>query len=429
MAGLHESGIPDAVAQRLWANFEATGDYSFNKSHAACYALIAYRTAWLKANHPVEYMAALISSVMNTKDKVPFYVNQCHSMGIEVLPPDVNESAVDFTVVGNKIRFGLNAVKGVGKTAIEAVETARATGPFADIYDFCARVDTAVVNKRALEALVKCGAFDSTGHPRRGILEALPMAVAEGDRLRKAKAIGQTDLFSLSGGSGQDDEPVVHHPPISTQEFPREQLLQLEKEALGLYVSSHPLEGLRRQLHDEVDVPVGRLATSPDGAIVWTGGVITGFQRKAMKSGATMVVFRLEDVDGGCEVFVFADLYEQNTELLREDAIVKIKGRIDRKAEDDIKLRALEVKPFDGVSESRPLRVVVDAERVRADVVVELKEIFAEFPGTVPVVLTMITGQGRARLRLGDRYRVDAAGGLYAELKALLGDGCIELSR
>jgi len=431
MAGLRASGIPDAVAQRLWVNFEATGDYSFNKSHAACYALIAYRTAWLKANHPVEYMAALISSVMNTKDKVPFYVSQCHAMGIEVLPPDVNESQVDFAVVGNKIRFGLNAVKGVGRTAIEAIVEARAGGPFSDIYDFCARVDTAVVNKRALEALVKCGAFDGTGHTRRGILEALPLAMAEGDRRRKAKAIGQTDLFAMAGAGGADqaEDLVVHHPPIATQEFPREQLLQLEKEALGLYVSSHPLEGLRRQLHDEIDVPVGRLASSPDGAIIWTGGVITNFQRKSMRSGATMVVFRLEDVDGGCEVFVFNDLFEANPALLREDAIVKIKGRVDRKAEDDIKLRALEIKPFDGVSESRPLRVVVDAEKVHGELLGELKEILAEFPGEVPVVLTMVTSQGKARLRIGDRYRVDPGGGLYAELKALLGDGCIELRR
>ena len=429
MAGLRDAGLPDGVAQRLWANFEATGDYSFNKSHAACYALIAYRTAWLKANYPVEYMAALISSVMNTKDKVPFYVSQCHAMGVEVLPPDVNESEVGFTVVGNKIRFGLNAVKGVGKTAIEAIVRARADGPFTDIYDFCVRVDTTVVNKRALEALVKCGAFDSTGHTRRGILEALPLAMAEGDRCRKAEAIGQTDLFGMLDGGGQSDGPCSHHAPISGQEFEREQLLQLEKEALGLYVSSHPLEGLRRQLHDEIDVPVGRLASSPDGAVLWTGGVITSFQRKAMKSGATMAVFRLEDVDGGCEAFVFADLYEQNTELLREDAIVKIKGRVDRKAEDDIKLRALEVKPFDGVSESRPLRVVVDAERVHSELLGELKEIFAEFPGRVPVVLTLLTSEGQARLRVGDRYRVEPAGGLYAELKALLGEGCIELSR
>ena len=166
MAGLAEKGVPPAVSHKMWSSFEATGDYSFNKSHAACYALISYRTAWLKANYPVEYMAALISSVMNTKDKVPFYVNQCHEMGIDVLPPDVNESDVGFTVVDGKIRFGLNAVKGVGVGAIEAIVAARAeAGPFASVYDFCARVDSQLANKRTLEALIKSGAFDSTGDP------------------------------------------------------------------------------------------------------------------------------------------------------------------------------------------------------------------------------------------------------------------------
>ncbi|HMK93125.1 MAG TPA: DNA polymerase III subunit alpha, partial [Thermoleophilia bacterium] len=171
--GLRASGLPQNVCSKLWSNFEATGDYSFNKSHAACYALISYRTAWLKANYPVEYMAAVISSVMNTKDKVPFYVNQCHEMGIEVLPPDVNESEVGFTVVEDKIRFGLNAVKGVGVGAIESILAARGDTPFTSIYEFCTRVDSALVNRRTLEALIKAGAFDSTGDTRRGMLEAL----------------------------------------------------------------------------------------------------------------------------------------------------------------------------------------------------------------------------------------------------------------
>jgi DNA polymerase-3 subunit alpha len=205
MAGLADKGLPPAVSQKLWANFEATGDYSFNKSHAACYAMISYRTAWLKANYPVEYMAALISSVMNTKDKVPFYVNQCHEMGIEVLPPDVNESDVGFTVVEGKIRFGMNAVKGVGRGAIEAVIAARADGPFTSVYDFCARVDSQLANKRTLEALIKSGAFDSTGDPRRGMLEALPTAMADGQRRRKDRARGQGGLFDLVAA---DDRPA-----------------------------------------------------------------------------------------------------------------------------------------------------------------------------------------------------------------------------
>ena len=255
MEGLAEKGVPPAVANKLWANFEATGDYSFNKSHAACYAMISYRTAWLKANYPVEYMAALVSSVMNTKDKVPFYVNQCHEMGIEVLPPDVNTSDVEFTVVEGKIRFGMNAVKGVGEGAIEAIIAAREDGgPFASVYDFCARVDSQMANKRVLEALIRAGAFDSTGDPRRGMLEALPLAMSDGERKRKDAANGQGDLFGAI-----DAEDSGHPQPTVPQvEFDQATLLALEKEALGLYVSAHPLQGLREQLHDEIEVPVGR---------------------------------------------------------------------------------------------------------------------------------------------------------------------------
>jgi DNA polymerase-3 subunit alpha len=426
MRGLRGSGIPDAVARRLWSSFEATGDYSFNKSHAACYALISYRTAWLKANYPVEYMAALISSVMNTKDKVPFYVNQCHEMGIQVLPPDVNESDVGFTVVEGEIRFGLNAVKGVGRGAIEAIIASREQGRFESLYDFCGRVDSGLVNKRTLEALIKSGAFDSTGDTRRGMLEALPAAAAAGDRRRKDAAQGQAGLFDLLAGDDHGD--AGRQPAISREEYPHDQLLRLEKEALGLYVSSHPLKGLREQLRDEVDAPVSALDDSIDGAVLWTGGIVQSLQRKATRGGGMMAVFRLEDVDGGCECVAWPSIFEQYGDLLVEDAIVKVKGRLDRKSEDDIKLMTLEVRPFNGVSESRPLTLTIDAGRLLPGVLDDLKRVFSDFPGRVPVVLNLETGQGRSRLRIGDAFRVAPAAGLYAELKALLGEGCVEIT-
>jgi DNA polymerase-3 subunit alpha len=437
MEGLRTNGIPQHIGRKLWSNFEATGDYSFNKSHAACYALISYRTAYLRANYPVEYMAAVISSVMNTKDKVPFYVNECHEMGIEVLPPDVNESDVGFTVVEDKIRFGLNAVKGVGRGAIEAIIVVRADAPFASIYDFCARVDSSLVNKRTLEALIKSGAFDSTGDTRMGTLQVLAAAMSAGERRRKDAAQGQGGLFDA-----HVDETSVQHPPVPRDEFESEALLRFEKEALGLYVSSHPLQGLRDQLRDEVDVPVGQLADSLDGSVLWTGGIIANLQRKATKSGGVMLVFRLEDVDGGCEAVAFATVYEQHKDLLVEDNIVKvkarldrksaddvIKGRLDRKSADDVKLIVMEVRPFGGVSESRPLTVTVDAGRLQPGLLDDLKQILADFPGEVPVVLQMVTGDKRARLRIGDSFRVAPAPGLYAELKALLGEGCIGVGR
>ncbi|HMK92420.1 MAG TPA: OB-fold nucleic acid binding domain-containing protein, partial [Thermoleophilia bacterium] len=429
MAGLAEKDVPPAVANKMWASFEATGDYSFNKSHAACYAMISYRTAWLKANYPVEYMAALVSSVMNTKDKVPFYVNQCHEMGIEVLPPDVNESDVGFTVVEDKIRFGLNAVKGVGVGAIESILAARADEPFSSVYDFCTRVDSGLVNRRTLEALIKGGAFDSTGDTRRGMLEALPAALAAGERRRKDRAQGQGGLFDGLAGDDDGAAHIVHHTPIAADEFDSDVLLRFEKEALGLYVSSHPLQGLRAQLRDEIDATVSQLTDLRDGQTLWTGGVISGLQRRQTRSGGTMAVFRLDDVDGGIEVVAFGSIVEQFQDLLVEDAIVLVRARLDRKSEDDVKLIALEFRPFEGVSATRPLTLVVDAERVQMDLLDELKTVLGAFPGEVPVVLQLTTAQGRHRLKVGERYRVEPASGLYAELKSLLGESCIRIGR
>ena len=422
MTGLAASGVPNAVAQKLWANFEATGDYSFNKSHAACYALISYRTAWLKANYPVEYMAALISSVMNTKDKVPFYVNQCHELGIEVLPPDVNESDVGFTVVEGKIRFGMNAVKGVGVGAIEAIIAARDDGgAFASVYDFCARVDSQLVNKRVLEALVKSGAFDSTGDARRGMLEALPAAMADGERRRKDRAQGQGGLFDAA-----PDEHGAHVPPVAGREFDQATRLRFEKEALGLYVSSHPLQGLRDQLRAEVDVSVGALDQVAGESFLWTGGIVAGAQRKVNKQGGVWLAFRLEDVDGGCECIAWASTYEQYRDLLVEDSIVKVKGRLDRRTEDELKLVVLEVVPFGGVSEYRPLTLKIEAGTVLPSLIDDLKRVLADFPGKVPVVLHMVADGRLTRLRVGDGLRVDPVAGLYAELKALLGESSVQ---
>src|SRR5205814_7508868 len=258
--GCASNGVAAATANQLWADLEQAQDYSFNKSHAACYALIAYRTAWLRANHAREYMAALISSVMNTKDRVPFYVNACHEPGIWGLPPDVNESQVDFAVVGGKIRFGLNAVKGVGEGAARALIAAREEGgPFQSIWDFTERVDPSVSNKRVLEALVKCGALPG---PRRGMLEVLEQAVAWGQKQQADRLAGQSSIFDLGPPSGVEDSAVEkarHHPPVPAVEFEKSELLRLEKEVLGLYVSEHPLSGIRDQLRRKTDATIAEL--------------------------------------------------------------------------------------------------------------------------------------------------------------------------
>src|SRR5688572_26046545 len=257
--GCRRSGTAPDLIEHLWATNEKSADYSFNKSHAACYALIAYRTAWLKANHPAEYMAALISSVMDTKDKVPFFVAKAEEMGIEILPPDVNLSDHEFVVVEGNIRFGLDAVKGIGYAAVEAIKGAREKdGPFTSLWEFCERVDGRAVNKKAIEALVKCGAFDSTGATRKGMLDVLESAQAAGQKTQLDAQIGQGSIFDLGGFGGEDEggpSPFggPAHPPIPIEEFDKRELLAAEKESIGIFISEHPLKRVRDALRVKAD--------------------------------------------------------------------------------------------------------------------------------------------------------------------------------
>src|SRR5579862_4541638 len=260
VAGARASGTADDVIDFLWSTNEKSADYSFNRSHAACYALIAYRTAWLKANYPAEYMAALISSVMSTKDRVPFFVARCEEMGIEILPPDVNLSDHEFTVIGRNIRFGLDAVKGVGHQAVEAIKKAREEGgEFTSLWDFCERVDSRAVNKKAIEALIKCGALGSTGATRQGMLSVLESAQGAGQKAQQDALIGQGSIFDLqegapAAGSGPGQGLLrPSHPPIPSEEFDQAELLAVEKEAVGLFISAHPLKPVREALRAKSD--------------------------------------------------------------------------------------------------------------------------------------------------------------------------------
>ena len=309
MQGLAESGTATSVAKDLWKLNEAAADYSFNKSHAACYGLISYRTAYLKANYPAEYMAAVISSVMNTKDKVPFFVNRCAEMGIDVLPPDVNSSDHSFVVSEKAIRFGLDAVKNVGHAAVEAILRAREDAPIASIWDFCERVDSRAVNKRAIECLVKCGALDSTGATRKGMLEALPAAQSAGQKAQEDAQLGQGSIFDFgdaaASGGGGGASSSHHRPPISAAEFERRELLAMEKETLGTYLSSHPLSEVREALRARVDCSLAELASKPDGAWVTVGGIVAESKKIRTKSGSQMMFATLDDVEGQVEMLVF----------------------------------------------------------------------------------------------------------------------------
>jgi DNA polymerase-3 subunit alpha len=423
LEGCAANGVTPAVANQLWKDMEQAQDYSFNKSHAACYALIAYRTAYLKAHRPAEYMAALISSVMSTKDRVPFYVAACDEMGIEVEPPDVNVSAEDFRVVEGKIRFGLNAVKNVGESAVRSILAAREEGgPFTTIWDFCERVDPQVVNKRALESLVKCGAFDSTDASRRGMWEVLERALGRGAQEHADRLSGQSSIFELG------DEPAAngpkHHDPLPREEWEKAEKLAFEKEALGLYVSEHPLSAIREALRRKTDAQMVELERRRDGDVVTVGGIVGALRQTTTKKGEPMVFMRLDDVSGSVETIVFNSVYGAARDLLEADRILVVKGRIDHK-EGETKLIAMEVAPFEATPERSEVRLKLDARKAPAGTIQELAALLREYPGEAPVVAAIETSGGPLTLAFGPDYRVRPEPDLFAEVKSLLGEAAI----
>ena len=432
IAGCIESGTAKPVAQSLWGLCEAAGDYSFNKSHAACYALLAYRTAYLKAKYPAEYMASLLSSVMDTKDRVPFYVAACTDMGLQVLPPDVNVSRSDFAVTGEKeIRFGLTATKGVGENAVAAIVAARHSGgPFESLWDFCRRVDQAQVNKRALESLVRGGALDCTGASRLGMLETIPAAVSQASRRRNDLAAGQESLFGAMGGGGGDGGGMTIEldPPIPAHEMPKDELLAAEKEALGLYVSSHPLQDCRRQLARAVTCGMAALADRADGEPVTVGGMLGSLKGITPRRGEPMMFARVDDLEGSVEVVIVPAVLAEARDLLTPDAMVLIAGRVDQKGEGETKLVAQSIRAFtpEEGGEDERLVVKVDVNRLARTELTELRRLLTDHRGDAAVVMDVQTGEGRRRLYLGEEFKVDPrAGSLVAELKTLFGERCL----
>jgi DNA polymerase-3 subunit alpha len=435
LEGMASSGTRVRVAEDLWSLMEAAADYSFNKSHAACYALIAYRTAYLKANYPAEYMAAVISSVMNTKDKVPFFVNRCEEMGIEVLPPDINASDHDFVVSEKAIRFGLDAVKNVGHAAVQAILRAREDGPFRSLWDFCERVDARAVNKRAIECLVKSGALDSTGASRRGMLEALPAAQAAGSKAQEDALLGQGSIFDCGELGGGGTEGAIQRPPISAAEFERRELLAMEKETLGTYLSSHPLSEVREALRARVDCSLVELEAKQDGAWVTVGGLVTECKRIRTKSGNQMMFATLDDVEGQVEMLVFKADQAESAGAIAPDSVVLVRGRVDHKERGETKLVVQQAERFepDGAEIGRavaaaargsePLKLRINAADFGPNLVEELKVVFEHFRGETEVLLVMDTREGQRCLRFGSGYRVRPSSGLRAELDGLLGPG------
>ncbi|MEK9809676.1 MAG: DNA polymerase III subunit alpha, partial [Candidatus Nanopelagicales bacterium] len=426
--GMQANGYSEDAIATLWEILVPFSDYAFNKAHTAGYGLVSYWTAYLKANYPQEYMAALLTSVKDDKDKSAVYLNECRRMGIKVLPPDVNDSDFDFTPRGSDIRFGLSAVRNVGANVVDSIIATRtAHGRYASFMDFIDSVDVSVCNKRVVDSLIKAGAFDSLGDSRRGLVSIHEQVIDAAVELKRAEAIGQFDLF---GGMGEDSDDAGLRviPEIPLGEWEKSIVLANEREMLGLYVSDHPLHGLEQVLATASDCSIAQLhqGERSEGSTVTIGGLVTGVQRKTTKQGSVWAIVTLEDLDGAIDVMVFPQTYVAFGTLLAEDAVVLIKGRIDRPDEDAPRIVAMEVsQPDVSEVESGPVRLTVAAARCIPPVVERLKEILAVHPGTVEVHLHLMAAGRTTVLRIDDRLRVAPAPALFADLKALLGPGCL----
>ena len=459
LAGCQEQGLSEAQARELWRLIQPFAGYSFNRAHAAGYGLVTWQTAYLKAHHPVEYMAALLTSVKDDKDARPKYLGSCRRMGLVVLPPDVNDSDANFTPArasdgggsgglkseartqaagdhaqpsgsppvnhgtseqGDRaIRYGLSAIRNVGEQVVQAIiDARRAKGRFTDFFDFCDKVDAGVLNKRVVESLIKAGAFDSLGHTRKGLLDVHEQHIDDVLARKRAEALGQFSLFS-----GLDEPEAVSHPrpTIGSEEWDKTTRLAFEKEMLGQYVSDHPLLGLERVLAASRDTSLSVLSERTDGTVVTVAGILARLVKKFTKRGEPYVVADVEDLDGTAECFFFPQVYRENLGLLAPDAVVVVKARVDARDESP-KLIAIDVKqPNLAEPGSEPVVLKLEAGSCDHGTVARIKRILGSHRGKTPVHLQIRGARSTMVVRLGEQFRVDPRNGLYAEIKAELG--------
>ncbi len=440
IAGCVDRGYGEELGTRLFDIIEPFANYAFNKSHAYGYGLVAYQTAWLKANHPVEYLAALLSSVKDDKDHTAIYLGECRALGIEVRVPDINESSSNFTprrdvtATGGPgvIVFGLSAVRNVGEGVVAQIVAERdKNGPFADFHDFCCRVDPFVLNKRSIESLIKAGAFDSLGHPRKGLCLVFEEVIDQVLARRREEELGISTLFSVLSDSPAADTGGLEQArrAIPDVEFDKTERLAFEKEMLGLYVSDHPLQGFEAALRLRTDATVRELldqATSPEafadlgGSSVVVGGVVTSLNRRYTRRGELMATFVLEDLESAIEVFVFPKTMAEHGMRLEDDAIVCVRGRIDLRDEMP-KLIAMEITRPELARSDEAIELCVPLSSVSGAIVNRLKELVVEHPGPVPVHIRL----GSKVLRLPAQFNVDPRGGLVGALKELLGANAV----
>ena len=426
--GCDAEGYGREIGSALFDVIEPFADYAFNKSHSYGYGLIAYQTAYLKAHYPVEYLAALLTSVKANLDKAAIYLNECRQMGIEVLVPDVNISVSDFIAFDKPdgtraIAFGMSAVRNVGEGLVGLMLAERdANGVFEDFFDFCDRVDISVLNKRTIESLIKAGGFDSMGYSRKGLLGYFDRIIDDTVARRRKEAEGQFDLFSLA--DDDDDGALVAGTRIviPEEDFDKRQRLTFEKEMLGLYVSDHPLMGAEMSLRRRTESTIAELEGVEDGTMRTVGGLVTSLQKKWTRKGDLMAVFVLEDLQATVEVMVFPKTMQNYGHLLEDDAVVILRARVDTR-DDQPKLMAMELERFEPVIDGNPpVHVNLKPAALSDELLSALKALLSEHPGESQVFLHI--GEHQVLL-LPENFAVSATAGLLAELRELLGPDAV----
>ena len=428
--GMKRNGFNEESIAALWGVLVPFSDYAFNKAHTAAYGLVSYWTGYLKANYPAEYMAALLTSVGDDKDKSALYLGECRRMGIKVLPPDVNDSVGRFAAVGSDIRFGLQAIRNVGHNVVEEIIRARQEkGRFASFRDFLSKCSAVVANKRTIESLIKAGAFDGLGEPRMGLLRIHEEYVDAVVSMKRAEAIGQDSLFG-GLGLGEDDaaagDGLMGLPPVPQTEWDKSALLAFEREMLGLYVSDHPLLGIEHVLDRHADTPISALTqddSRSEGHVVTIAGLITSLTQKRNKKGDLYAVATLEDLDGAVEVFFFAKTWMTVHTMLGTDVVCVVKGRVNKRDE-SVSVYASDVTLPDLTDGPRgPVLLQMETMRATSGRISELDEVLRNHPGVTEVQLRLRQPGRSTTLRL--QHRVTASEALFGDLKALLGPGCL----
>jgi DNA polymerase-3 subunit alpha len=427
--GAVANGYDVRLAEKVFADIREFAKYAFNKSHSAAYGLVTYQTAWLKAHYPREFMAAVLNSYVGKIERVVPYIVECNRAGILVLPPDINSSGKTFTVVGTDIRFGLSAVRNVGEQVVVDILAARGEGgSFTSLWDFCARVDLTRVNKRTVESLIKCGAFDTTGYPRKQLLEEMDRCVDAAVKRQRDAAANQISMFDLVGA--EDHGFTEHVPEPATEDWDRRTRLAFEKEMLGVYVSDHPLHGKEHMIENARATPLIDVGTLSDGEVGWFAGMATSVERRMTKRGTMMAKMVLEDLEAQVECVLFSTVYEKFSPMLEDDAVVRVRAKVDLPGDRDPQLVVQEVEPLveGGAYDKRPgvVTLVVEETCLAEGGSALLRNILTRYPGPDTVHLRVTSGDGVRLLRLPEHLAVDGgAGGLFGELKESFGPGCI----